>query len=255
MTERNIPVTEDELHAYVDNELPAERSQAVQAWLVAHPEDAERVRSWRSLSDELHRRYGGVVDEPVPQRLDLDRLVARPRTWIWSAVAATFLAFIVGSGAGWMAHNVWATELSPTDALRDEAITAHKLYTGEVRHPVEVTSSEQEHLLSWLSRRVGTTLRAPDLTKYDLKLLGGRLLPGISGPAALFMYENGSGERVTLYCTPVKAPTTTLIYKDVEDTGSVQWIENDYGWVVSGPVNKDKLKVVATAAYEQLEPR
>lgn len=69
------------------------------------------------------------------------------------------------------------------------------------------------------------------------------------------MYENGSGERVTLYCTPVKAPTTTLIYKDVEDTGSVQWIENDYGWVVSGPVNKDKLKVVATAAYEQLEPR
>lgn len=119
----------------------------------------------------------------------------------------------------------------------------------------ENTSSEQEHLLSWLSRRVGTTLRAPDLTKYDLKLLGGRLLPGLSGPAALFMYENGSGERVTLYCTPVKAPTTTLIYKDVENTGSVQWIENDYGWVVSGPVNKDQLKVVATAAYEQLEAR
>ncbi len=182
-----------------------------------HPEDAERVRAWRTLGDELHRRYGGVVDEPVPQRLDLDRLVTRPRTWVWSAIAATFLAFMVGSGAGWMAHNAWATEISPTEALRDEAITAHKLYTGEVRHPVEVTSSEQEHLLSWLSRRVGTTLRAPDLTKYDLKLLGGRLLPGLSGPAALFMYENGSSERVTLYCTPVKAPTTTLIYKDVEN--------------------------------------
>ena len=25
MTDKNIPVTEDELHAYIDNELPAER--------------------------------------------------------------------------------------------------------------------------------------------------------------------------------------------------------------------------------------
>jgi anti-sigma factor RsiW len=254
MTDRNIPVTEDELHAYVDNELPAERSQAVQAWLAAHPEDAERVATWRTLGDELHRRYGGVVDEPLPQRLDLDRLVTRPRRWIWGVAAAALMAFVVGSGAGWMAHTAWATEMGPADALRDEAITAHKLYTGEVRHPIEVSGSE-DHLLPWLSRRVGTTLRAPDLTKYDLKLLGGRLLPGISAPAALFMYESASGERVTLYCTPLKGPTTALIYKESDNTASVQWTQDDYGWVVSGPADKGKLKVVAAAAYEQLETR
>jgi anti-sigma factor RsiW len=254
MTERDIPVTEDELHAYVDNELPAERSQAVQEWLASHPEDAERVRAWRALGDELHRRYGGVVDEPVPQRLDLDCLVTRPRRWIWGMVAAAVLAFIVGGGAGWMAHNALATEMTPIEALRDEAVTAHKLYTGEVRHPIEVRGNE-DHLLPWLSRRVGTTLRAPDLTKYDLKLLGGRLLPGLTAPAALFMYESASGERVTLYCTPFKWPTTALIYKEADNTASVQWTQDDFGWVISGPANKDKLKVVAAAAYEQLETR
>jgi anti-sigma factor RsiW len=253
MTDRTIPVTEDELHAYVDSELPAERSQAVETWLAAHPEDAERVRAWRALSDELHRRYSGVADEPVPQRLDLDRLVTRPRRWMLGAVAAAMLAFVAGSGAGWMAHNAWATEMSPSEALRDEAVTAHKLYTGEVRHPIEVSGSE-DHLLPWLSRRVGTTLRAPNLAKYDLKLLGGRLLPGVSGPAALFMYESPSGERVTLYCTPLKGPTTAMIYREADNTASVQWTQDDFGWVVSGPA-KENLKVVATAAYEQLEIR
>ena len=37
MTDSKIPVTEDELHAYIDNELPPERRGDVEAWLAAHP--------------------------------------------------------------------------------------------------------------------------------------------------------------------------------------------------------------------------
>lgn len=51
MNDRNIPVTEDELHAYVDGELPAERRADVEAWLAAYPEDAERVQSWRAMTE------------------------------------------------------------------------------------------------------------------------------------------------------------------------------------------------------------
>ncbi len=71
MTDHIIPVTEDELHAYVDNELPAERREAVEAWLAAHPDDAERVTSWRTMSDALHAKYDSVLDEPVPARLSV----------------------------------------------------------------------------------------------------------------------------------------------------------------------------------------
>lgn len=124
MTERHIPVTKDELHAYVDNELSADRRQAVQAWLDSHPDDAERVREWDAFGEKLLRCYGGVVDEPVPQRLDLDRLAARPRGWVWKAAAAVLLAFIVGSGAGWMGRSGCATGMNSAEALRDSAVTA-----------------------------------------------------------------------------------------------------------------------------------
>ena len=75
MTDPKIPVTEDELHAYVDNELPGERRGDVEAWLAAHPDDAERVQSWRTMAEALHARYDAVANEPVPKRLEIERLV------------------------------------------------------------------------------------------------------------------------------------------------------------------------------------
>src|SRR4051812_16420594 len=75
MTDPKIPVTEDELHAYVDNELPAERRGDVEAWLSSHPDDAARVQSWRTMAEALHARYDQVLDEAVPKRLEIERLV------------------------------------------------------------------------------------------------------------------------------------------------------------------------------------
>ena len=139
-------------------------------------------------------------------------------------MAAALLAFVVGGGAGWVARASLATQMSANEALRDDAVIAHKLYIKEGRHPIEVSGTD-DHLLPWLSRRVGATLRAPDLIQFDLKLLGGRLLPGLIAPAALFMYENASGDRVTLYCTPVKGPRTAMIYKESDRAASVLWTQ------------------------------
>jgi anti-sigma factor RsiW len=115
--------------------------------------------------------------------------------------------------------------------------------------------AEEDHLLPWLSKRVGTTLRAPDLESFNLKLLGGRLLPGVLGPAALFMYEGSNGERFTIYCSRLNEARTSFRYEANGSFGAVHWIEGNYGWVVSGPKDKDKLKSVAIAAYDQIESR
>ena len=69
MIDRNAPVSEDELHAYVDGQLPAERSDAVTAWLATHAEDAALVAAWRAQADSIRVRYAAVGSEPVPQRL------------------------------------------------------------------------------------------------------------------------------------------------------------------------------------------
>ncbi len=79
MVHRDSPVTEDELHAYVDGALPADRLAAVEAWLASHPEDAARVATWRSQVEAIHAHYSGLAKEPIPERLTLDRITPRGR--------------------------------------------------------------------------------------------------------------------------------------------------------------------------------
>ena len=253
MIDRDSPVTTDELHAYADGLLPADRREAVEAWLASHPDDAAHVAAWRTQSETIRARYGAVATEPVPDRFDLDRLTRPQRGWRVAAMAAA-LAAVIGGAAGWMAHGVSAEQPSEFDVFTSDALTAHKLYSAEVRHPIEVRAAE-DHLMPWLSRRVGTPLRTPDLAAFSLNLLGGRLLPGPIGPAALFMYEGPTGERYTIYCSRLKAPRTALRYNATADAAAVRWVEGDVGYAVSGPTDRERLLEIAQSAYEQMENR
>src|SRR6266496_440867 len=200
MSDPKIPVTEDELHAYVDNELPTERRGDVEAWLTAHPDDAERVQSWRTMAEMLHSRYDIVLDEAVPKRLEIERLVQQPRRWLYGAAAAALLAFVAGGGVGWIVH-------------------------------------------------------APELDVTGLKLVGGRLLPGPTGPASFLMYESASGERFTLYASRAKVDAAQMRYTTAENSGAMYWSEDGVGYVVSGPVDKERLKQVARLIYDQTEKK
>jgi anti-sigma factor RsiW len=257
MMDRDLPVTADELHAYVDGLLPPDRRAAVEAWLAVHPNDAAQVVEWRAQADVIRARYGAIANEPAPARFDLDGLaqgLAQPRR-NWRAIAAaTILAAVIGAGAGWIAHGASASLQPGFEQFSAEALAAHKLYVTEVRHPIEVGAGE-DHLLPWLSRRVGATLRAPNLEAYSLKLLGGRLLPGPNGAAALFMYETPAGERYTFYCSRANTPRTALRYNAAGDDAAVLWVESDMGYVVSGPAGRDKLIEIAQSAYREIESR
>jgi anti-sigma factor RsiW len=252
MTEPKISVTEDELHAYVDNELPAERRDDVETWLATHPEDAERVRSWRAMAEVLHARYDGVADEPVPKRLEIERLVRQPRKWLYGAIAATLVAFIAGGGVGWLARGVAASP-SAFQNFTVDALDAHRLYVVEVRHPVEVPGSERAHLQQWLTRRCGWVVHAPELEASGLKLVGGRLLPGPTGPASFLMYESASGERFTIYTAKAAAETTQMRYARQDKDGALFWAERGVAYVVSGSSDRERLTQVARLVYDETE--
>ncbi len=115
MKENDLPVSEDELHAYVDGELPADRRAAVEAWLAAHPDDAARVAAWRLQADAIRARYADVAKQPIPPKLNLDRMSYASRSWKMAAAAAVIAAFFVGGLAGWMARD---TSGDGTERLR-----------------------------------------------------------------------------------------------------------------------------------------
>ena len=255
MIDRPPPsVTEDELHAYVDRELPADRMLAVEAWLASHPEDMVRVTAWRGQIDAIRQRYD--ADEPVPTRFDLEHLLDGDRRWKRLAAGAVVIAFLLGGASGWFGREAVIAHPSRVpgfEAFTAEAMEAHKLYVVEVRHPVEVPATDADHLVRWLSKRLGYQLKAPNLESVGLRLVGGRLLPGPTGAAAFLMYENASGERYTIYCGRSSAPETALRYSEKGSATAIYWATHDVAYVVSGVGGRKQLSEVAVAAYKELE--
>jgi anti-sigma factor RsiW len=255
MIDRDSPVTEDELHVYVDGELPPDRLGAVEAWLASHPEDATRIAAWRSQADAIRARYSALVKEPVPERLALDRITRRGRFWTAIAAAASVAAFAVGGVTGWVARGVPAPPAASAayELFTADALEAYKLYVGEVRHPVEVPGIERAHAVQWLSKRLNTALIVPNLEEIQLKLVGARLLPGPTGPAAFFMYEAPSGDRFTLYCGATSAGQTAMRYHDGPQTAAFYWVDRDIAYVLSGPPDREQLLKISKATYDQIE--
>src|SRR5512134_3400106 len=252
-------VTEADLQAYADGKLPEERRAAVAVWLAAHPEDAERIESYRQLAEELRTSYEGVLDEPVPERLERAlragrvRRVALVAGWIVLGVA-------FGAIAGWQLRGTPPASAPAADAaalMAHRAVVAHATYSPEVRHPVEVGADQEAHLVAWLSKRLGTQLRAPKLEGVGYSLVGGRLLPGEQGPVAHFMYQCNRGTRVTLYVRSDMASnrSTAFRYAREGSVGVFYWVDGKSGYALSsGDISKEDLLNVANAAYQQLNP-
>jgi anti-sigma factor RsiW len=258
MSDFNSPITEAELHAYVDGELPADRKAAVADWLATRPAEAAIVSAWRAQAEAIRSRYGATVEEPVPARLKLEQIMkqsgANRRSFAAIAAAAAVVAFVIGGSVGWFARGASAAAPNGYAAITAEALDAYKLYVVEVRHPVEVPGSERAHMTQWLSKRFGSDLRVPELESIGLKLVGGRLLPGPRGEAAAFyMYENASGERFTIYCAKATAPDSALRYRSEERSAAFYWVDGKVAYVVSGPADREKLEQVTKTVYEQVD--
>jgi anti-sigma factor RsiW len=253
MNDRNEPVSDDELHAYIDGELSSDRQEAVAAWLATHPDAAAQVAAWHAQADAIRARYGAVINEPLPARLKLERLIRRQKSWPAIAAAAAVAAFLVGGGAGWLAHGATTPSSNGVEKVTSDALEAYKLYTVEVRHPVEVAGDERAHMTQWLTKRLGYEQRIPDLQSMGLKLVGGRLLPGPDGAAALYMYEGASGERFTIYCSRTRIPETALRYKHGDRVATFYWVDEQHAYVVSGPSDRDRMETITKAIYEQVE--
>lgn len=249
------PITDAELNAYVDGALDADRRAAVEAHLADTPRDRARVVAWQEQAETLRALYAHVADEPVPARLSPRRIAAERRHGMLralTAVAAALVLVLAGGAGGWIGRGLVAPDAAALTLVR-EAEAAHALYEPEVLHPVEVSGRDGAHLVKWLSKRLDRTLSAPDLTAEGFALVGGRLLPSGSRAAALLMYENGSGARVTLYVLPGVGEETAMRFSDSGRLTAVSWQTGRLDCVLVGEQPRELLLRLARASYDDLD--
>jgi anti-sigma factor RsiW len=250
---RDPSIQDADLHAAADGRLAPERRAAVDAHLAADTEAAAQVEFYRRLNAGLHRLYDPVLEEPAPQVLPRRRHRLLPALGRAAAVAVLLLA---GAGGGWLARDQLGGEMTAEGIdLPHLAASAHLIYAAEVRHPVEVGADEEEHLVRWLSKRLGADVKAPNLTQSGYRLVGGRLLPAGNGVAGQFMYENPAGTRLTLFLASGRERNETAFRFVEEDGVSVfYWRDAGFGYALSAELPREALLALCNEVYAQISP-
>lgn len=249
-------VTDIDLQAYADGQLAEDRRAAVEAHLAQNPRLAGEVADWQRQNETLRALYGHVGREEPPPRLSVHAIERgmRDRTrQSWRMAAAAVVLLTAGAFGGWFAREALTGESTVNSLLVSEAVAAHSLYVPEVVHPVEVKADQQAHMTRWLSKRLDRTLNIPDLASEGLTLVGGRLLPANSGPAAQVMYEDGSGKRVTLFIVPAPHGTElSLRHAALDSLQSFVWTDEAISCAIVADLPRDRLQAIAVEAYKQL---
>lgn len=259
MSEDPKPIGEDDLQVWVDGRLDRTRLAVVEDWLGRNPVEAARFEAYRQQRNLLRGWLAHKIDEPVPLRLRTSVLLARQRT-IWrqrlGAAAAAVLLTIAGGAGGWVINDMVRgpaqTVAGPADFLASDAVQAHLTFVGEVRHPVEVTAAQEAHLVGWLSARLGRALHVPDLQPLGFRLMGGRLLPGETVPAAQFMYDDDHGTRLTLYMRADTGDGTGFEVVEKSGVAGFRWDDAGFGYAVLAETDRARLLRVAEAVHRQL---
>lgn len=226
------------------------------------PADAE-ARAWARQDALLRELHAEVAREPLPPEWvalarGADRRQAQARRWrrFGGLAASVLLAFV----AGWMAHPWWhgSANTLARHFARDAAL-AHVVYSPEVRHPVEVTAAQQEHLVQWLSKRLDRPLKVPQLQGRGFDLVGGRLLPGDDGARAQFMFQDSTSRRLTLYIGAIESRSATassaFSFSDDRGVARFYWVEDGTGYALAGPLPRAALLDIAQDVHRQIGAR
>lgn len=260
MTPQTARPDEGDLHAYADGRLTPSRRAEVEAWLADDAGLAATVAHYHAQNEALHALYDPLLERPLPAGLDQLALQRRRRAALVPAIGrvAAVLALMAASAAGgWFARPLPAVPVAATaeQAFANAGLSAHRVYAAEVRHAVEVPVSEEDHLKRWLSKRLAAPLNIPDLAQQGYTLMGGRLLPAGGLPAAHFLYETESGERLTLYIQPNDdGQATAFRFADENGVSAVFWREGRLAYAVIGRGSREQMLAIANAAYRQLNP-
>ncbi|ULJ75798.1 anti-sigma factor family protein [Rhizobium gallicum] len=251
------PITEDDLQAFVDNALDAERHRDVCDYLLANPEAAARVASYRTQTAALRSALDPVACEPVPSRLNLKTIVsAHPparRLQPLRLAAAAVLLLAIGATGGWVMKGYMLPPNEGVAALAQEAAASYGAFASDRLRPVEVRADASETLQQFAAATLGRSTTIPNLTEAGYRLMGGRVIPTAHGPGFMLMYDNDKGSRLVILARHmVVDQDKAMVASENGEVRGWSWAKEGMGYSVVGALPRKDLHPIADVVRSQV---
>lgn len=234
----SLPPNEHDLHAYVDHQLSENDRRALDTWLATHPEVAAQVQAWQQDAHALRAALGGALQQPANPQLDpaLIRQRVRHNTRRHLATAALLLVAVsLGGWGGWQAREATQPPLQPMA----DAMQAFRLFAQDGILPADYRAQDSGTMQAWLDRYFQQAQRLPDLSQSGFTPVSGRLLTTDQGAAAMVLYQDAQGRRISFYIRP-PGPDNGFLPRGSRTADGLQaqyWSGGGYNYAVVSPVD------------------
>ena len=234
------------LHAYLDDELDAAQSMAMEQHLdgcaacAAGRREYDRLRQalaqpalYHRAPDALRRQW----ETPA-----MAQAAPRPRRALALAAAAGFAGALVLSAPAWLGLSRGADMPS---ALVGEAISGH-LRSLQPQHLMDVVSTDQHTVKPWFEGKLDFAPRVKELSAEGFPLAGGRL-DAIGGRSVAALVYRRHMHAINLYQWPADGPDTPHALAQRHGYTVIDWRQDGMRFLAVSDLNENELKQFALA--------
>jgi len=249
-----LPPSERDLHAYVDHQLNDADRLTLETWLAAHPEQAEQVAAWQLDAQYLRAALGGGLKMPANPELDpaFIRRRARSNSYRHYATAAVLLVAVsIGGMSGWQAREM---TLSNASLPMADAVQAHRMFAVKDDIASDWNANKPNNAQGWIDKNFAQANRLPDLEAAGFKPVSGRLTSTEQGAAAMVVYQDSNGHKISFYIRPPGAENHLLPRGSRRD-GELQadyWSGSGYNYAMVSPADDPAAKIARQAIRQPI---
>jgi anti-sigma factor RsiW len=189
---KQLLISDEDLHAYIDGALDEDRALAVRNALAGNAALAERAALFLADKAMLKAVYAPLAERPLPPEwIALAHRRSRPWSpWRLAGAIAAAVLIVAGGSLAWRHYS----SLNNGDVV-EAALDARDGTRAPERH-IALGDIVQAHRYdATLRQTVASNVHIPDLSRMGYRLSGLRLY----GRAAELLYQGPQGKLFTLY--------------------------------------------------------
>jgi anti-sigma factor RsiW len=250
------PITEDNLHAYVDDQLDATRRIEVEEHLAHNPETAARVMADLKDRDALRLAFQTDLPRPREPLLEAARRLERGLAWREIGLRLRRIAAVVALiGIGWFAHGqvglgITDSEASPKPpAFVEDALHSHN--TALVR--ARMTSQPEAANYDPVEILAETGIELPPLPK-DWRVQDVQVFPSRDGYSVEMVVATEDLGRVSLFAA--QAPAFNVIAPTLvrfDKAKAVYWQTGPLAYALTGSGSDEAIERAAIRLARKLQ--